>query len=93
VRTLAFTLLIGILLVACDTTQVFTWPTGLSAADEKAISRLIATETKGKESIVNYIILKDGTISLHMSGPANHTFEVRHMNGRWRVFKEYVIVS
>ena len=81
------------LLAACNTTQVFTWPTGLSAADEKAISRLIATETKGKESIVNYIIMKDGTISLHMSGPANHTFEVRHINGRWRIVKEYVIVS
>ena len=93
VRIRALTWLITLALAACDTTQVFTWPSGLSATDQKAISRLVGAKTKGKESIVNYIILEDGSISLHMSGPANHTFVVRRINGKWRINKEYVIVS
>ena len=85
--------LTAIALAACETTQVFTWPSGLSPADAKAISRLVGPGTKGKESIVNYIILENGSISLHMSGPANHTFVVRRINGKWRIVKEYLIVS
>ena len=82
--------MVALVVSGCTTPDVPTWPNGISAADEKAISRLVHAQTS--ESILTYWRDEDGSIRLHMSGAAQHTFVVHQIRGKWRIVNEYVIV-
>lgn len=84
-------LMVSLAITSCATPHLPAWPNGVSEGDARAINRLIRTQTSG--SIVAYAREDDGSLRLKMSGPAQHTFVVRRINGKWSIVKEYVIVS